>query len=84
VIRQAIDNFALEKTSNEILSLLGNFKRQWDEFVRKLDVLGKRIEDTQKEYEILTTTRRRQLERPLNRIDDLRTQRRSPKTIVEE
>lgn len=78
VIRQAVDNFALEKTSNEILSLLGSFKKQWDEFVKKLDVLGKRIEDTQKEYEILTTTRRRQLERPLNRIDDLRTQRGLP------
>ena len=75
VIRQAVDNFALERTSNEILSLLGIFKKQWGEFVKKLELLGKRIEDTQKEYELLTTTRRRQLERPLNRIDDLRTQK---------
>ncbi len=74
VIRQAVDNFALEKTSNEILSLLGVFKKQWDEFVKKLELLGKRIEDTQKEYELLATTRRRQLERPLNKIEDLRTQ----------
>ena len=74
VIRQAVDNFALEKTSNEILSLLGVFKKQWDEFVKKLELLGKRIEDTQKEYESLATTRRRQLERPLNKIEDLRTQ----------
>ena len=74
VIRQAVDNFALEKTSNEILSLLGVFKKQWDEFVKKLELLGKRIEDTQKEYELLATTRRRQLERPLNKIEGLRTQ----------
>ena len=78
VIRQAVDNFALEKTSNEIISLLGVFKKQWDEFTRKLEVLGKRIDDVQKEYELLTTTRRRQLERPLNKIDDLRTQRGLP------
>ena len=78
VIRQAVDNFALEKTSNEILSLLGVFKKQWDEFTGKLEVLGKRIDDVQKEYEMLTTTRRRQLERPLNKIDDLRTQRGLP------
>jgi len=78
VIRQAVDNFALEKTSNEILSLLGIFKKQWDEFLGKLELLGKRIEDTQKEYELLTTTRRRQLERPLNKLDDLRTQRGLP------
>lgn len=74
VIRQAVDNFALEKTSNEILSLLGLFKKQWDEFLKKLELLGKRIDDTQKEYESLSTTRRRQLERPLNRLEDLRTQ----------
>ncbi len=75
VIRQAVDNFALEKTSNEILSLLGVFKNQWGEFLKKLEVLGKRIEDAQKEYELLTTTRRRQLEKPLNKIDAIRTQR---------
>lgn len=75
VIRQSVDNFALERTSDEILSLFGVFKKQWDEFLKKLDVLGKRIEDTQKEYESLATTRRRQLERPLNKIDDLREQK---------
>lgn len=78
VIRKAIDNFALEHTSNEILSQFGAFKRQWDEFVKKLEVLGKRIEAAQKEYEALTITRRRQLERPLNRIEDFRTQRGLP------
>jgi DNA recombination protein RmuC len=78
VIRQSVTNFALERTSNEILSLFGVFKKQWDEFLKKLDVLGKRIEDTQKEYESLATTRRRQLERPLNKIDDLREQKGIP------
>lgn len=74
VIRQAIDNFTLEKTSNEILSLLGLFKKQWIEFIKKLEMLGKRIEDTQKEYESLATTRRRQLEKPLDKIEYLRAQ----------
>ncbi|MFH1242017.1 MAG: DNA recombination protein RmuC [Pseudomonadota bacterium] len=64
-----------EQTSNEILSLLGAFKKQWHEFLRRLEVLGKRIEDAQREYEVLTTTRVRQLERPLNKIEELRTQR---------
>lgn len=74
IIRQAVDNFALEKTSNEVLSLLATFKKQWQQFLEKLDLLGKRIEDTQKEYEALITTRKRQLEKPLNKIEDLRTQ----------
>lgn len=78
VIRKAVDNFSLEQTSNEILSLLGEFKKQWGEFLGKLEVVGKRIGDAQKEYEALTTTRRRQLEKPLNRIEDLRMQRNLP------
>jgi DNA recombination protein RmuC len=78
VIRKAVDNFSLEQTSNEILSLIGEFKKQWGEFRGKLELVGKRIGDAQKEYEALTTTRRRQLEKPLNRIEDLRMQRNLP------
>lgn len=78
VIRQAVDNFALERTSNEILSLLGAFRKQWNEFVKKLELLGKRIGDAQREYDVLTTTRRRQLEKPLDKIEELRTQRGLP------
>jgi DNA recombination protein RmuC len=78
VIRQAVDNFALEKTSNEILSLFGAFKNQWDKFIEKLGLLGKRIEDVQKEYDALRSVRRRQLEKPLHKIESLRTQRELP------
>lgn len=78
VIRQAVDNFALARTSNEILSLFGAFKKQWGDFVDKLRGLGKLIDSVHKEYEVLTTTRQRQLERPLNKIDSLRIQRDLP------
>ena len=78
VVRQAVDNFSLEKTSNEILSLMGAFKAQWDQFVKKMDLLGKRIEDAHKEYDLLTTTRRRQVEKPLNKIESLRAERNLP------
>jgi len=78
VIRKAVDNFSLEQTSNEILSLLGEFKKQWGEFLGKLELVGKRIGDAQREYDALTTTRRRQLEKPLNRIEDLRMERGLP------
>jgi DNA recombination protein RmuC len=74
VIREAVDSFALERTSNEILALLGSFKKQWAEFLKRLELMGKRIEDARKEYEALTTTRRRQLEKPLERLDALRSE----------
>jgi DNA recombination protein RmuC len=72
VIRQAVDNFALERTSAELLSLFGRFKKQWDEFLYRLEMLGKRIGDALKEYENLMTTRRRQLESPLEKIENAR------------
>lgn len=78
VIRQAVDNFALERSSQKILMLLGTFKKQWGEFLKKLEQLGQRIGAAQKEYESLTTTRRRQLEKPLNEIENLRKQRNLP------
>ncbi|MBN1291252.1 MAG: DNA recombination protein RmuC [Candidatus Latescibacteria bacterium] len=84
IIRAAIDNFALEKTSNKILSLLGGFKNQWDKFVISLEKVGKHIETTQKEYERLITTRRRQLEKPLNKIDELRTHRGLPEVYMDD
>jgi DNA recombination protein RmuC len=41
-------------------------------FMDKFDGLGKRIGLVQKDYETLVSTRRRMLERPLDKIDDLR------------
>ena len=78
IIRQAVDNFAFEQRSNEILLLLGTFKKQWGKFIDKMDVLGKRIQDAQKDFDDLTSTRKRALERPLDKLDSIRDQRELP------
>ncbi len=78
IIRQAVDNFNLEKTASQILSLLGEFNKQWNAFLKSLERMGKKIEEAQKEYVLLTSTRRNQLERPLRKIDDLREQKGLP------
>ncbi len=72
VIRQAVQNFALERTSNEILTLLGQFRRQWQRYTESMETLGRRLDAAQREFQALTTTRTRQLERPLDRLDQLR------------
>jgi DNA recombination protein RmuC len=72
VIRQAVDNFRVERTSTEILARLGAFQKQWGMFTEKMDKLGRSLDVTRKDYEELTSTRRRQLERELDKIDDLR------------
>ena len=82
VIRQAVDNFALERTSHEILSLLGAFREQWVKYVEHFEKLGKKISDVQKEYESLAVTRRKQLERPLDKIERLKASGALP--VIEE
>jgi DNA recombination protein RmuC len=75
VIRQAVDNFNLERTAGRILSLLGTFKKQWNMFVESMDRMGKRIEDARREFDNLVSTRRKQLERPLKQIDEIRKEK---------
>jgi DNA recombination protein RmuC len=72
VVRQAVDNFRLERTSNEILSLLGEFALQWEKYVVQLDKVQARFEGVAKEYSTLMTTRHRALQRPLDKIETLR------------
>jgi DNA recombination protein RmuC len=71
VVRQAVSNFQLEKTASELLQLMGEFYKQWDLYKSQFDKMGKRLEDLQKEFQILTTTRQNMLERPLVKISDL-------------
>ncbi|HEX6310479.1 MAG TPA: DNA recombination protein RmuC [Acidimicrobiia bacterium] len=72
LIRQTVDNFQLAKTSNEILALLGTFKKQWGMFVDKMDKLDRSLCTVRRDYDELVGTRRRALERPLDKIEALR------------
>ena len=78
VIRQAFDNFMIEKTSDEILKVLGSFDQQWHKFTGQLDVVDKRLESARKAFEDLNGTRRRALERPMARLDAIRRDRGLP------
>ena len=78
VVRQSVDNFQLERTSDQILSLLGDFRTQWDKFVEDFDKLGTHLTRSQKTYDALCTTRRRQLERPLDKLEEVRVSRSHP------
>jgi DNA recombination protein RmuC len=75
VIRQAVDNFALEQTEDRILSLFGTIYEQWDKFKESMKKVGDRIKQADEEYGRLISTRTRMLERPLGQINNLRKQR---------
>ena len=80
VIRHALDNFAIERASDQILSELAMFDQQWKNFVTQMDTVSRRIDSAQTAFQSLTNTRRRALERPLDRIQDIRRQRDIPDT----
>lgn len=75
VIRQAMDNFSMESKSREMLSHFGAFKEQWEKFKDQMATVQQRFESVHKGYEELTGARERMLEKPLNKIDELRTER---------
>ncbi len=72
VIRQSTEQLALERTSDEILSVLAAFSAQWDRMTEAIERVGRGLDTTQRAFEALNTTRRNQLERHLARIEDLR------------
>ncbi|MGH8904397.1 MAG: DNA recombination protein RmuC [Egibacteraceae bacterium] len=72
VVRQAAEGLQLEHNIAEIHSLLGAFGRQWEQFTKQLEGLGTHLERAQRAYEDLITTRRRTLERPLEKLNTLR------------
>ena len=78
VVRQAHDNFAVERTADDMLATLGAFNQQWEKFTDALDAVEKRLETARRGFEELNGPRRRQLEKPLNRLEDLRRERGLP------
>ncbi|MBL7046874.1 MAG: DNA recombination protein RmuC [Candidatus Marinimicrobia bacterium] len=71
LIHQAVGNFAMEEKAGEIMALLREFEKQWNKFVESMEKMGRRIDDAKREFESLTTTRTRQLERPLQKIKEV-------------
>lgn len=72
VIRQAIDNFNLERRAMRILDLLSSFEKQYFLFCASLEKIGGKIGEAKEEYEKLCTTRKNQLDRQLKKIEELR------------
>jgi len=72
VVRQSVEHFRLEQTSREIVGLLGDFAKQWSAYVAQLEKVQGRFDAVAKEYDALAGTRRRALEKPLERIRALR------------
>ncbi|MDW3217705.1 MAG: DNA recombination protein RmuC [Acidimicrobiales bacterium] len=73
VIRQAMDTFAVERATEEILECLAGFGQQWEKFSGHIDKVDRHMETLTRSFGELSTTRRRALERQLDRIEDVRS-----------
>ena len=75
VIRQSMDNFAISKTSGEILEVLGGFEKQWETFKDHMDRTEKQLGTFMNSFNTLKTTRSNQLERSMGKVQELREAR---------
>lgn len=78
IIRQSIDSFTLEKTSKQMLEVFGVFKAQWEEYKGKMKTVKDRFDTTLKGFDELVGVRERQLDRPLEKIEEMRNQSQLP------
>ncbi len=72
VIRQAMDMFSVEQATGEILDCLAGFGEQWEKFSGQIDKVERHMETLHRSFGDLSGARRRQLERQLARVDDVR------------
>ncbi len=84
VVRQSIDNFRMESKSREMLAHFGAFKDQWEKFKEQMERVGKQLGTVSESYHELTGTRERQLERPLQKIDEIRVERGIQSSVIEQ
>ena len=78
VIRQAFDNFMIEQTSDQILGLIGKFAGQWEKYNEQLGKLKVKFDQLDREFDQLTGTRKRQLDKPLLELERIRRERQLP------
>ncbi len=73
-----MDNFLLERASDEILTCLTGMSHEWGRFTDQLDKMGRAIESVHKNFEALNGTRRRAVEKRLDEVEGIRQRRGLP------
>ncbi len=75
VIRQAAENARVEEASQEMVALFGTFKKEWDKYTELMDKLGRGLDLVLEQYKALSDTRARKLQRQLDKIEALRSEK---------
>ncbi len=75
IIRQALDNFSMERTAGEMVQLVNAFKKEWEKFTDSMERMGEKLEGARLEYQKMTTTRQNKLDKSIQKIEDMRRQK---------
>lgn len=70
LIKQAHSNFRLQSNIHQIIQLVQKFRAEYDKFSVELDALGARLDSAGKQFQVVSTTRSRQLGRVMDQIDN--------------
>ena len=73
VIREAAEVFSLQQTAGEMLTLWNALSKEWLRYAEALDKLESDFQRVANDFDTLTGTRRRALERQLLKLETLRT-----------
>ncbi|PZP39202.1 MAG: DNA recombination protein RmuC [Pseudomonas fluorescens] len=71
VVNQAAQHFRLQQQAAGIHDILNSIRQQWDNYVGVMGKMGEKLDDAQKQYQLLTTTRTNMLERQFAKLDTL-------------
>lgn len=72
VMRQSAENFRLESRTRDIQQAIGTFRKQWDMYKEQTAKFGRALESTHRAWSDLSGTRERQLDKSIEKVDDLR------------
>ena len=72
VIRQAVDNFLVERQSDEILASVAGVRSQWNSFVECTEKIARGLQSAQSGLADLTGVRTRSFEKQLGRLEGVR------------
>jgi len=71
LLNQATSNFMMEQRASEIMNEVVKFQQQWDKFTDVMDKTGKNLDVAVRQFQDLISTRKRALDRPVNKIIEL-------------
>src|SRR3989344_1996648 len=69
LVKQAHSNFRMQSNIHQIIGLVQKFRAEYDKFSESLDTLGDRLDSTSKQFQVVSSTRARQLGRVMDQID---------------